>query len=514
VNKAFFIYDPEGGIVFNTFLIGINFMTTNKQILIPVILCGGAGTRLWPLSRDEYPKQLLPLAGRETMLQDTIRRITGFAHEKAQLALTPMIVCNEEHRFLVAEQIKDMGCQDSSIILEPVGRNTAPALTVAALHAMKNDQDPLMLVMPADHAVKDLVAFHQGIARGIEPALSGAIVTFGVVADRPETGYGYIQANLHAPVAGQVFPVIRFVEKPDRQKAETYIASGGYYWNSGMFLLQAGTWLKAMEQLQPAMLTSCIDALRRGSHDLDFLRLDRNTFSGCLADSIDYAVMEKLATLSDTSIRGMMVPLDAGWSDVGSWDAVWGIGKKDEHGNNVAGDVLMEDTRQSLVLATSRLVSCVGITGLIVVETPDAVLVAKADKAQDVKKIVTALKAKARREVAAHRKVYRPWGWYDSLEQGDNFQVKRIFVKPGASLSLQMHRHRSEHWIVVQGTAKVTRGDETIILNENQTVFIPVGEKHRVENPGKVSLEIIEVQSGSYLGEDDIIRLKDHYGRA
>ncbi|MEN6489268.1 MAG: mannose-1-phosphate guanylyltransferase/mannose-6-phosphate isomerase [Smithella sp.] len=488
-------------------------MTKQTPFLIPTILCGGAGTRLWPLSRDEYPKQLLPLAGRETMLQDTVRRMTGFTHEKTEVVLTPMIVCNEDHRFLVAEQIKGMGCRDSSIILEPIGRNTAPALTVAALQATKNNQDPLLLVMPADHVVKDLVAFHQGIATGIEPALTGAIVTFGIVPDRPETGYGYIQADRQIPNADQVFPIIRFVEKPDRKTAENYLATGGYYWNSGMFLLRAGTWLTAMEQLQPTMLTSCIDAFGRGSQDLDFLRLDRDTFSACPADSIDYAVMEKLATLSDTSIRGMMVPLDAGWSDVGSWDAVWDIGKKDEQGNNVSGDVLMEDTRQSLVLATSRLVACVGITGLVVVETPDAVLVAKADKVQDVKKIVTALKAKARREGSAHRKVYRPWGWYDSLEQGDHFQVKRILVNPGAILSLQLHRHRSEHWIVVQGTAKVTRGDEKIILNENQSVFIPVGEKHRVENPGQISLEIIEIQAGSYLGEDDIIRLEDQYGR-
>lgn len=449
------------------------------------------------------------------MLQDTIRRMTGFAHEKVELILTPMIVCNEDHRFLVAEQIKGMGCRDSSIILEPIGRNTAPALTVAALQATKNNQDPLLLVMPADHVVKDLVAFHQGIAAGIEPALTGAIVTFGIIPDRPETGYGYIQANRHAPITNtdQVFPIIRFVEKPDRKTAESYLATGDYYWNSGMFLLRAGTWLTAMEQLQPAMLTSCIDAFDRGIQDLDFLRLDRDTFSACPADSIDYAVMEKLAELSDPSIRGMMVPLGAGWSDVGSWDAVWDIGKKDEHGNNFSGDVFFEDARQSLVMATSRLVSCVGITGLVVVETPDAVLVANMGKVQDVKKIVMALKAKARREGAAHRKVYRPWGWYDSLTQGERFQVKRILVNPGALLSLQVHRHRSEHWIVVQGTAKVTRGDETMILSENQTVFIPAGEKHRVENPGQVSLEIIEIQTGAYLAEDDIIRLEDQYGR-
>jgi len=317
-------------------------MTKQTPFLIPTILCGGAGTRLWPLSRDKYPKQLLPLAGRQTMLQDTIRRMIGFTHEKAEIVLTPMIVCNEDHRFLVAEQIKRMGCQDSSIILEPIGRNTAPALTVAALQATKNNQDPLLLVMPADHIVKDLVAFHQGIAAGIEPALTGAIVTFGIVPDRPETGYGYIQADTQIPIVDQIFPIIRFVEKPDCATAENYLAQGGYYWNSGMFLLRAKTWLTAMKQLQPTMLTSCIDAFGRGSQDLDFLRLDRGTFSACPADSIDYAVMEKLATLSDMSIRGMMVPLDAGWSDVGSWDAVWGIGKKDEHGNTVSGMFLQK----------------------------------------------------------------------------------------------------------------------------------------------------------------------------
>jgi mannose-1-phosphate guanylyltransferase/mannose-6-phosphate isomerase len=489
-------------------------MTTNKQVLIPTILCGGAGTRLWPLSRDEYPKQLLPLAGPETMLQATVRRMAGFTHEKAELATTSMVVCNEDHRFLVAEQIKGMRCEGASIILEPIGRNTAPALTVAALHATGDGQDPLLLVMPADHVIEDIVAFHQALTVGIQPALSGAIVTFGIVPDCPETGYGYIQANRQTPIADQVFSIKRFVEKPDRKTAETYLVTGDYYWNSGMFLMRAGTWLTAMKQLQPTMLAVCTAAFERGSQDVDFLRLDRETFSTCPANSIDYAVMEKLDALSDPSIHGAVVPLNVGWSDVGAWDAVWKIGKKDEKDNSASGDVVLEDTRHSLVLSTSRLVSCVGIDGLVVVETPDAVLVAQMDKVQDVKQIVTALKAKGRREGSAHRKVYRPWGWYDSLEQGERFQVKRIVVKPGAILSLQLHRHRSEHWIVVQGSAKVTRGDETIILNENQTVFIPVGKKHRVENPGQVFLEIIEVQSGSYLGEDDIIRLEDQYGRA
>ncbi|MEN6488159.1 MAG: mannose-1-phosphate guanylyltransferase/mannose-6-phosphate isomerase [Smithella sp.] len=488
-------------------------MQTDKQILIPTILCGGAGTRLWPLSRDDYPKQLLSLAGPETMLQETIRRMSGFASASVGLSVTPIIICNEDHRFLVAEQIKRMGVEDASIILEPCGRNTAPALTLAALHATRDGHDPLLLVMPADHVVEDPNALHHAINRGIEPALAGAIVTFGIVPDRPETGYGYIEADRQTAVGDDVFQVIRFVEKPDRKTAETYLAASDYYWNSGMFLVQSGIWLKAMELLQPTMLRACTIAFGNGVADSDFRWLDRDIFYACPADSIDYAIMEKLADLSDASIRGVVVPLSAGWSDVGSWDAVWNIGQKDEHGNSFSGDVLMEDTRRSLVLAASRLVSCVGIDDLVVVEAPDAVLVGRMDKAQDVKKIVASLKAKGRREGVAHRKVYRPWGWYDSLEQGDRFQVKRIVVDPGGILSLQMHSHRSEYWIVAQGTARVTLGEETMVLTENQSIFIPIGEKHRVENPGDVSLQIIEVQSGSYLGEDDIVRLEDRYGR-
>ncbi len=488
-------------------------MNTTTSDIIPTVLCGGAGTRLWPLSRDSYPKQLLPLASEKTMLQETVARMTGFTHPKVKVSSDPLIVCNEEHRFLVAEQMRCIGLEKASIILEPIGRNTAPALTVAALHATRNGQNPLLLVMPADHVIENINAFHQALATSLQPALEGTIVTFGIVPNAPETGYGYIQANHEAPIADQIFPIIRFVEKPDSKTAQSYLAASGYYWNSGMFLMQAGIWLKVIKQLQPAMLKVCIAAFEHGKKETDFLRLDRETFATCPADSIDYAVMEKLSYLSAPSTKGFVVPLDAGWSDVGAWDAVWKIGKKDHHDNSVTGDVLLEEAESSLVMSTSRLVACVGINGLVVVETPDAVLVAQKDRVQDVKQIVKNLKAKNRREGNGHRRVYRPWGWYDSLEQGERFQVKRILVNPGSILSLQLHNHRSEHWIIIKGTAKVTRGDETIILNENQSVFIPLGEKHRVENPGQEALELIEVQSGSYLGEDDIIRLEDQYGR-
>jgi mannose-1-phosphate guanylyltransferase/mannose-6-phosphate isomerase len=368
--------------------------------------------------------------------------------------------------------------------------------------------------MPADHLVKDRPAFHQSVASGIEPALAEAIVTFGIVPDRPETGFGYIQKDPQNQQDERCFSILRFVEKPDLKTAEAYCAAGGYYWNSGIFLVKASTWLEAMKQVQPVMLAACVAAFDSGTEDRDFKRLDPKPFFDCPADSIDYAVMEKLPLPAASPIHGKMVPLNAGWADLGSWDAVWQAGAKDENGNHVTGDVLLEDTRTSMVAATSRLVSCVGLDGVAVVETPDAVLVTRMDKAQGVKKIVAALKKEARREVSSHRKVHRPWGWFDSLEQGNGFQVKHIVVNPGAVLSLQMHRHRSEHWTIVRGEATVTLGDKAIHLQETQSVFIPAGEKHRVANNGAGPLEIIEVQLGSYLGEDDIIRLEDTYGRA
>jgi mannose-1-phosphate guanylyltransferase/mannose-6-phosphate isomerase len=447
------------------------------------------------------------------MLQATVRRTDGFLHPHAALCTAPIIVSNDEHRFIVAEQMRNCGSEKATIILEPCGRNTAPALTVAALRATENNQDPLLLVMPADHVVKDLGAFHRAIAMGIEPALSQAVVTFGIVPDRPETGYGYIQADLQDQEDKPCFPIIRFVEKPDYKTAEAYCATGAYYWNSGIFLVKASTWLEAMKKLQPEMLAACIAAYNSGSEDHDFKRLDRKAFSACPADSIDYAVMENLPIPGGSPIGGKMVPLNAGWCDLGSWDAVWQIGTKDEEGNNVSGDVLLEDTRKSMVVATSRLVSCVGLDGVAVVETPDAVLVTRMDKSQDVKNLVAAMKKEQRMEVLSHRKVHRPWGCFDSIDQEDGFKVKHIVVNPGAILSLQMHHHRSEHWIVVRGSATVTLGESTLHLQENESVFIPTGEKHRVANNGDLPLEIIEVQLGSYLGEDDIIRLEDSYGR-
>ncbi|MBN2655397.1 MAG: mannose-1-phosphate guanylyltransferase/mannose-6-phosphate isomerase [Nitrospirae bacterium] len=478
-----------------------------KTDLIPVILCGGAGTRLWPLSRQKHPKQLLALKGSSTLLQDTVKRCNGFISEKA-VCKDPLVVCNEEYRFLIAEQIRETGIKPADIILEPVGRNTAPALTVAALHAA-DDNNALLLVMPSDHVIEDNKAFQKALQSGSDAALSGSIVTFGIQPDRPETGYGYIEAG----AGDSVFKITRFVEKPDLETAKKYVSSGNYYWNSGIFMLLAGTWIKAIKKFRPDIYEACEKAYKSGITDLDFYRIEKRAFTDSPSDSIDYAVMEKLGSYSDSSISAVVVPMNAGWSDVGAWDAVWNVSKKDVDGNAVSGDVMLESTSGSFVSAASRLVACVGVKDIVVIETPDAVLVAKKDMVQDVKSIVARLAKSERSEGVSHRKVYRPWGWYDGVDSGERFQVKRICVKPGASLSLQMHHHRAEHWIVVKGTAKIIRGDETILLSENESTYIPLGVKHRLLNPGRVPLEMIEVQSGPYLGEDDIVRFDDIYGR-
>ncbi|MEW8014763.1 MAG: mannose-1-phosphate guanylyltransferase/mannose-6-phosphate isomerase [Candidatus Sedimenticola endophacoides] len=466
-------------------------------MLIPVIMAGGYGTRLWPLSRRMLPKQFLPLADSRSMLQETFLRLEGLD------TTTPIVLCNEDHRFLAAEQLREIGAGGGDILLEPVGRNTAPAIAVAALRALAADPEALLLVLAADHLIADTAAFHDAVARARELAGQGRLVTFGIVAHRPETGYGYIRCG--APVGGG-FEVERFVEKPDRARAEHYLASGGYYWNSGMFLFQARRYLEELERLSPAILAACREALSRGRADLDFYRLDRDAFQACPSDSVDYAVMEKTE-------HAAMVPLDAGWNDIGSWSALWEIGTKDERGNSMHGDVLLFDTSNSLVRAESRLVTTIGVDDLVVIETKDAVLVAGKEQAQNVKQIVDSLRAATRPEDEYHCVVYRPWGHFDSVEEGSHFKVKRITVKPGARLSVQRHHHRAEHWIVVSGTARVTRGGETLILSENESTYIHVGEVHALENPGLIPLELIEVQTGSYLGEDDIVRLDDLYGR-
>ncbi len=464
--------------------------------LQPVILSGGSGTRLWPLSRETYPKQFLPLHGSDTMLQATWKRVADIA------ALPPIIVANQEHRFVAAEQLQQAGAKPDTILLEPIGRNTAPAIAIAALHAMAGGKDPLLLVLPSDHVIRDVPAFHAAIASAADFAEAGKLATFGIVPSRPETGYGYIKA-----VPGDGPRAIEcFIEKPDAAAAGRYVASGEYYWNSGMFLFKASRYLAELERLQPAMLAACRESLDKASRDMDFIRLDRDAFAASPADSIDYAVMEK-------TTAGVVIPLDAGWSDVGSWSALWEISEHDEDGNAHHGDVISLDCHNTYAYGSRRLVAMLGLDDIVVVETDDAVLVGHRDHMQQVKDIVAALKAKGRPETTWHRKVYRPWGAYDSIDHGERFQVKRITVKPGASLSLQMHHHRAEHWVVVSGTAEVTRGDETILLGENQSTYIPLGVTHRLRNPGVLPLELIEVQSGSYLGEDDIVRFEDSYGR-
>tara|TARA_R110001583_G_C5671425_1_gene411182 strand:- start:7468 stop:8868 length:1401 start_codon:yes stop_codon:yes gene_type:complete len=465
--------------------------------MIPVIMSGGSGTRLWPLSRKHKPKQFLALFGDNTMFQETLHRLTGLDDLQP-----PIIICNNDHRFMVAEQLQQLAVTEPTIMLEPFGKNTAPALAIAALQAMALGDDPILLVLAADHVINDIAAFHHAIALAKIEAEKGLLVTFGIVPTSPNTGYGYIQADEKNAISN----VTAFVEKPDLDTAINYVASGNYYWNSGMFLFKASTLITELEKYSPDIVTSCRDALTKGQSDLDFIRLDSDAFETCPADSIDYAVMEH-------TDKAVVVPLDAGWNDVGSWSSLWECAEQDDDSNVLQGDVMIDDVQNSYIHSEHRLVSVLGLDHIVVVETADAVMVASKDSAQNVKEIVNRLNKEQRPEAETHRLCYRPWGHYDSIDHGERFQVKRITVKPGASLSLQMHHHRAEHWIVVTGTAEVTCEDKVSLLSENESTFIPVGKKHRLHNPGRVPLEIIEVQSGSYLGEDDIVRFDDNYRR-
>lgn len=468
-------------------------------MLQPVIMAGGVGSRLWPLSRQLNPKQFLRLAEENrSMLQSTVARLEGLD------AADPLLICNEEHRFLAAEQLRQLGIEEPGIILEPVGRNTAPAVALAALTLSRDNPDALMLVLPADHLITQSEAFRAGVEAAIPQAEAGRLVTFGIVPTQPETGYGYIQQG--QPLSDSAYAVSRFVEKPDAETALDYLESGDYFWNSGMFLFRCDRFLEELQAHRPDIVAACQQALEGCSRDLYFTRVDKEAFGACPADSIDYAVMEKTRDAA-------MVPLDAGWSDIGSWSAYWEVSDKDESGNSFQGDVIGHDTRNTLARSEHRLVATVGVDDLVVVETKDAVLVAHKNRVQDVKKVVEAIKSQGRHEHLNHREVYRPWGMYDSIAGGSRYQVKCITVKPGAKLSVQMHHHRAEHWVVVSGTAKVTNGDENYLVSENESTFIPIGQVHSLENPGVIDLELIEVQSGSYLGEDDIIRFQDRYGR-
>ncbi|RLJ38647.1 mannose-1-phosphate guanylyltransferase/mannose-6-phosphate isomerase [Acidovorax sp. 106] len=480
--------------------------------LQPVILCGGAGTRLWPLSRESYPKQFLSLRGSRTMLQDTVLRMQGLGGA-APPPLPPIVVCNTEHRFIVASQLDLAGVRNAQILLEPVGKNTAPALTIAALQALAGSGDPVLLAMPADHVISDLPAFHQAAQHAYTEACAGAIVTFGIVPDRAETGYGYMKCHVGHGERAEVLHIEQFVEKPDLAAAQAYLSAGNFLWNSGLFAVKASQWLAAMSACRPDILDACVLAMQYARRDLDFIRPDAAAFESCPADSIDYAVMERSSTLDAVRIPVRAVPLDAGWTDVGAWEALWSLLPRDSDGNATVGDALLEGCQNTLLMSTSRLVAGVGLNGVVVVETPDAILVADKRCAQNVKHIVASLKKQSHPQASQHRKVHRPWGWYDALDRGDRFQVKRIVVNPGARLSVQMHYHRAEHWVVVKGVAEITNGDETYLLAQNESTFIPVGRRHCLANPGIAPLEIIEVQSGDYLGEDDIVRFDDIYGR-
>ena len=482
------------------------------MVVQPVIMAGGAGTRLWPLSRAGHPKQFLVLSGdpanRHSLFQQAVLRLQGLATDSIRVA-APTVVGNEEHRFLVLDQLQALNIEPAAALLEPVGRNTAPAVTLAALAALEGGADPVLVITSADQTVANGTAFTAALQTAVRVAADGVIVILGITPDRPETGYGYIR------VAGgrgePAPPVAQFVEKPDAATAQRYLAEGGYFWNAGMFVLKASVWMAALDKFRPDIANATRAAWAQRSTDAKFVRPGKAEFAAVPSESVDYAVMENCPG-SEFDIR--MVALDAGWNDLGAWEAVWQVAPKDAQGNASVGDVIVKDSSNTLVHATSRLVSTVGLSNLVVIETPDAVLVASRERSQDVKLIVNQLAASKRDEQTLHRKVHRPWGWYDSIDHGPRHQVKRIMVKPGASLSLQMHHHRAEHWIVVSGTAEVTNGDKVILLAENQSTYIPLGQTHRLANPGKVPLEIIEVQSGSYLGEDDIVRFEDTYGRS
>lgn len=492
------------------------------MIIQPVILSGGSGTRLWPLSREYYPKQLLAPCGELTLLQATVDRLSGLQGEGDDgiTVAEPLIICNETHRFLVAEQLRQAEQAHDKILLEPAGRNTAPAATLAALRVSDKTPEAIMLIMPADHLVLDTSAFHDAVLAGAGIASRGGIVTFGIVPNRAETGFGYIKKGAALSVTQEPTPCVlaQFVEKPDAPTAEGYVASGDYLWNSGIFMMQAQTWLDNIGRYRADILAACQDAYNQGKEDGDFFRVAEDCFEGCPSDSIDYAVMEHLTTEAGKSsvtepVPACVIPLDAGWSDVGAWSSLCEVLPRDENGNILQGDVIAINSNNSLMISGHRLVAALGLDDIVVVETADAVLVAHKDQAQEVKAIVSQLKSDGRTEHQIHRLAHRPWGNYEGIDRGERYQVKRITVNPGASLSLQMHHHRAEHWIVVKGTARVTKGDETFLISENESTYIPIGVTHRLENPGALPLELIEVQSGSYLGEDDIVRFEDNYGR-
>ncbi|SLN68921.1 mannose-1-phosphate guanylyltransferase/mannose-6-phosphate isomerase [Oceanibacterium hippocampi] len=476
-------------------------MPIDRRHIHPALLSGGSGTRLWPMSRSLFPKQLLNLTSDRSMLQETALRMPGGAGYAP-----PLVICNQEHRFTIAEQMRALGTEPAAIVLEPVGRNTAPAATVAALMTQARDPDGIVVLLPADGAIRDVEAFRAAVDIAAEVAADDLLVTFGVRPHEAHTGYGYICRGDALEGRDGAFRVARFVEKPDRATAEGYLADGRYLWNSGIFAYRAGTFLAEIERLQPDMLAACREAVAAAEKDLDFTRLEPEAFKRSPSDSIDYAVMEHTA-------RAAVVPVDFGWSDVGSWDALWALGDKDDAGNHLEGDVIIQDVRNSYIRSEKSMVAAIGLDNIVIVETPDALLVADRRQSQAVKEIVDRLKASGREEHASHVRHYRPWGFYETIDAGDRFQVKHLMVKPGGRLSLQMHHHRAEHWIVVKGTARVTRGEEEMLLSENQSTYISIGMTHRLENPGRLPLELIEVQSGSYLGEDDIVRLEDVYNR-